>query len=450
MKIKVKVLLIISLILLVVVYVLLLIRTRMKKDLYDEEEFPKESLEVNYNVVERVKNKTDYFTVIECIEKFYTKYLTDEEIYSLIDENYLKNNGLNVSDIASKYKKDNKVLIDITDMYVSQIGRGVKAYFCYGYCIDRKTDEKEEIKMIVKIDNKIRTFSILPYGYLKEKGYLNVNETTKLDFSEETEIKDKTSNKYTFRYINDEDYVKKIFTNYINRCLFNPEEAYECLDNEYKTKRFGEFNSFRKYLKNKEEIFKSLDSLNAKKPGDFETDEEYEKYLADYIKLDIVSYEKSITDEYVQYAIIDNFGNTYIFRESTTMNYSVLLDTYTLQIPEFVLKYDNANEKEKAALNTKKFIDSINEKDYKFAYSCLAEIFRNNNYSTLESFENYVKSNFYDMNNFEFTEFRNEGETYIFSIKITDAKNKDNEPKVLQIIMELRENRTFVMSFNIK
>ena len=132
------------------------------------------------------------------------------------------------------------------------------------------------------------------------------------------------------------------------------------------------------------------------------------------------------------------------------MNYKIILDTYTIDIPEFIEKYDNANVKEKAVLNTGKFMDAINDHDYNYAYNCLAQQFKDNKFNTLDTFKEYIKANLFDKNEFEFLEFNNEGEIFIFSIKVTDANNNNNEEKILQVMMELGENRSFTISFNIK
>ena len=133
------------------------------------------------------------------------------------------------------------------------------------------------------------------------------------------------------------------------------------------------------------------------------------------------------------------------------MSYDVILDTYTIELPEFTEKYDKSNAREKVILNLNKFMQSINDKDYKYAYSLLADGFKANNFKTQTDFENYIKTNFFENNNFEYKEFGDEANTYYtYEIKITDKTGNDTREVTKTFIMLLNEGTNFELSFNIQ
>ena len=65
-------------------------------------------------------------------------------------------------------------------------------------------------------------------------------------------------------------------------------------------------------------------------------------YIAKYKPLELKSYKIDKNNDYTQYVLIDNLENYYIFRETSVMDYTVILDTYTIDLPEFLEKYENA------------------------------------------------------------------------------------------------------------
>lgn len=52
--------------------------------------------------------------------------------------------------------------------------------------------------------------------------------------------------------------------------------------------------------------------------------------------------------------------------------------------------------------------------------------------------------------NLTFNEFFNEGSTYVYNINLKGTTASNNREVNMQIIMQLKENRDFVMSFSIK
>ena len=131
------------------------------------------------------------------------------------------------------------------------------------------------------------------------------------------------------------------------------------------------------------------------------------------------------------------------------MNYTVLLDTYTIDIPEFTEKYNKSNNSEKAGMNVQKILDSLNDKDYKYAYSKLDETFKQNNFKTLEEFTTYWNKNTYEHNTMTFDNYQNSGDLHIYTVTIKDKDNEASPAITKNFIVKLTEGTDFVMSFNI-
>lgn len=134
--------------------------------------------------------------------------------------------------------------------------------------------------------------------------YLILNQFTKdnsLDYEEF--LKNYEVNEYISSYVSDEDMAKIYLNDYIHNMYYNVEKAYNLLDEEYKTKRFGNIENYKNYV----------DSL------------EYTTYVLDkYYKKDI--------DGYIIFGVYDNNGNFFAFKTKGVMQYTVYLDNYTVEI----------------------------------------------------------------------------------------------------------------------
>lgn len=237
-----------------------------------------------------------------------------------------------------------------------------------------------------------------------------------------TQVKQKYEcNEFSFVNVNTEDLILIYFNKYKNNMANNIQEAYDSLDEEYRKKRFGNINEYRKYV-----------------------NDNYSKLMLATLSNYKIDTTKS---EYTQYICTDNLGNYYIFRETAIMQYKLILDTYTLDLPEFTEKYNSANENQKVALNIDKFMSAISSKDYKYAYNCLAGSFKNNYFKTQLEFENYAKANFYENNTVTYNNFEKQGDLCIYSVTITDTKTNNKKQKTF--IMQLGEGTEFVMSFDV-
>ena len=321
--------------------------------------------------------------------------ITEDNVYEFVDD-INENLIFNVLDIRY-YKNDN------SDQYV-----------VYGFYQNLQNEFIKYAYYIVNIDEAENIFSIEPV----EGDNLEIEKIA----VEDTNITKNDNNIIPAVNTDNESICNEYLLDYKRLMLSRPQEAYNILNEEYKQKKYGSLENFEEYINSNREIIQG-------------------------VRLD--KYSISVKEKETEYVCIDQYGNYYIFTENGVMDYTVILDTYTINLPQFLEKYENGNEQVKVGMNIEKFISSINMKDYKYAYNCLADSFKANSYQTQESFEEYVKSNFFEKNKIEYESFSKEGENYIYEIKISDEQGISQDVKNVTIIMQLKEGTDFVMSFSI-
>ena len=112
--------------------------------------------------------------------------------------------------------------------------------------------------------------------------------------------------------------------------MYDHEMAFADLHEEYKTKRFANYEEFDNYA---------------------------QRNARESLEMQLTSYQITNRGDYTQYTCVDQNNNYYIFYVTGIMQYTVILDTYTLDLPEFVEQYNNANDAEKVIMNIQKVFE---------------------------------------------------------------------------------------------
>lgn len=363
-----------------------------------------------------VEDRNDFYTVKSCIEKFisYIVNKDNEAIYNLLDETYINQKNITENNALNSVEKITEgQVFTVKQMKVATTEK--KAIFTVnGTRREDKTNSRGneiEFNATVIMDTSRKTFSIIP-------GILNVKNSYQLvGNNEENEY-----NKYVRTQIDNQTMSNIYFVTYKSEMLYNLQNAYSLLDEEYSEKRFKDFSSYKLYIESNIEKIK---------------------------KANLVKYSVETYDNYNIYICTDQYNNYYVFKERAIMKYTVMLDDYTIDTDKFIENYTTLTLKEKMELNIQKFIKMINNKDYESAYNVLNNNFKQNYFPNLQEFTNYITNNFYNYNDVVFTNFTSEGEVGIYEVNIRGVVNNRDVMMTKTIIMKLGEETEFEMSFNV-
>ena len=305
-------------------------------------------------------------------------------------------------------------------MYVCEQSENINIYIAEGILKEENTDNIMQFQIIINLNIPNRTFSIIPQEYV-EKNYKDIEIGKGIDINVPESIPENDNNTFRYKKTSEETYVQDLFAKLKDEIKYYPELAYNNLDEEYRNKKFESLEDFKKYINNNEEK---------------------------YSKMQVKEYQKTIEDDYTQYICVDQDGNYYIFRETSLMQYNLMLDTYTIDLSDFIEKYDSSEENVKVALNIEKLRQAIKDGDYKYVYNKLDNTFKSNNFKTLEIFENYIKDNFSGANNVEYKQYEQITGVHVYNLGITNSS--EGNTINAKVVMQLKDERDFAFSFSVE
>lgn len=443
---KVIIILIIVIIILIISILLILRKSELSNEnKIQDEEFIEEVFDIE-NKIQKITTKSEYFNVKMCIDKyemfsnelFYaikdndTEYIEiiKNQLPSIIPDFVFQKLNLSYSNIYDKIGLSDKY-IRIDNIYVTRQtiskeeyieNTDIRAYIVDGSFIDWETFEKEDFKMIIVIDTINSTFFIIPQEYIEQED-LNLEENSQLMIYDKDVIQENEYNSFEYSVETEEDMCKE----YLNRFRFNLTYdlayTYKCLDKEYRNVRFGDYSNYEEYIQN------NIGELNKIK---------LEQYMTNYY------------EDHIEYVCKDQFENLYIFEETSPMNFTLKLDTYTITTDKFKDTYKIASDAEKVHMNIDKFIQMMNRQDYQTSYNYISEGFKNNYFSNQSEFEQFLKERFFLYNEIKINKLEQQGDLYICNIEISDLTKETEEIRNISIIMKLNEETDFEMSFVIE
>ncbi len=154
------------------------------------------------------------------------------------------------------------------------------------------------------------------------------------------------------------------------------------------------------------------------------------------------------TVDETEYCIcVDGYGNYYIFKIIDVMNYKLILDTYTIDLPDFLEKYKDASIEDKVILNIEKIFEALNNKDYNYVYNKLEPTYRENTVGTYENFATIMSKNLFEKNSIEYETFTKGENFHKYTLTITDATGKNQAKIQMNITMMLGENTDYTIKF---
>lgn len=432
-KSKKIIILIAVMIFILIIITILLINTKLK-----EKESKKEGEELKLVMtldVKETKEAKEFKNVNYCVNDFFTALgnQNTDKVIALLDEKYKKNKGIDTSNVLNGQfdyffaKKVNYKEISFAQEY---------QYYIYGEIYYDNFSHKSGIYIILNTDYENNSYSVQfddrnikiteeEYDNIVDKlKSNNTNEYIEATNSSFSQIELNSYNSFPNNSTDKPDMLEEYFKNYSIMAVYNPEYAYnELLDKDYRESKFENVQEYKDYVeKNKNSILNTA----------------------------IREYTSEDKEDYIEYFVVDTSDNYYTFKVKDVMQYTIVLDFYTVELDQIAQKYDAGTEQEKVAINIQKVVAALKDKDYEYVYNKLNENFRNSNFNTLGEFENKMKNIYTGKMSLTFKEFSNEGNTFIYDINLKGRTASNKRETNMQIIMRLKENRDFEMSFSIK
>ena len=392
-----------------------------------------EDINLNEITVEPVTDNISFFSVQNCIQGYLntinlknSSYYNNEDkqivtnneiaegICNLLSKEYIDENAITTSNVFNYIDKveENLIFIPLKMNYL--LVQNMTKYAVYGFCIDWDNNYVKDLYFIVNVDEENKTYSITP---LNTEQYKSINDI-KLNGTVTTIDNKDNTNDFILQPITDQYLCQQYFLLQKRLMLSRPEISYSYLDEEYKNKRFGSLENYNKYI-----------SANK----------------AHILKMSIKGYEVERIGDTSQYMCKDQYGNYYIFNVEKVLDYKVLLDIYTIEQEKAIKAYNGYNNKKKIAYNVNKWVQMINNKDYQGTYNLLNTTFRDNTWSTLEQFENFIKQNYPSYYEVEYGQYEENGESSVQTIILKDIEGIE-ENKTVTLIIKLEEGMKFEMS----
>ncbi len=454
-----KIIIIIAIFIVIIVVALFILLQYAK---HSETDPSKEIFEVGHETTGEV-NRTytkltltnDYFRVKEIIDRYYSNIATmngkGEEIieyevegeeyeagemnlqaykeqeqaqaqkalYAMLGNEYIQEFQITQDNLKQKLSQEMSEEILLKNIYILENSLSVSSYYIYGEKLQQ--GKITEFLMLISIDSKNETFAIYLEDYMKAHNLDSYQENQNVDIKIES-IEDKSYNKTTYKSIADNQVAKEYYDSYKKMLNYDTNLLYEKLDKEYQMKKFENKENFNNYIATNK---KALQNRN------------------------ITQYNKINRGNYIQYICLDQTGRMIAFNANSLTEYSIILDTYTIDLPEFTTQYIAATEEDKVLMNIQKVFEAMNDGDYRYVYNKLDETFKSNNLKTQAEFEEYAKQNFFTQNKVVAENPKKQGSLYLYDITISDATGEDANTKKKNFVMQLKEGTDFVMSFGI-
>lgn len=393
-------------------------RTKNREELIPDNQVVENNISNNF---EKEKEENLYFVVKNCVEIYINSIVekSTDITFDLLYDKYAAENNLTKDNI---YENSNFIINSHQDVFIDKMLKRQEQNGIYTFYVEGKMREfnnpesvKTSFYLIVVLDTENMTFSIIPGDYLEKNKITDIN-----DYKNEIEkIEANDNNFFEDVFMEDETMAAILLGDFQEKILDETEDFYNVLNAEYRKKKFENIEEYKKYVEaNKERI---LDSY-------------------------VTKYAINEYDGYKEYIIVDQYNNYYVFDVESVMEYTMMLDIYTLPLEENIETYNEANDQQKVAININKWIMALNNRDYKYMHSVLNKTFAQNHFSRVEDLANFMSQNFYENNQLSLTRYQVEGTTHIYSLSVINAED-ETQTKEFNIMMRLNEDNTFEMSF---
>lgn len=404
---KIKIFIIITFIIILITVGLLIVVNILNKDVELEKEI-EETETVEEESLNKLTTPLLYYNVNETIKKYisYEQINNEEAINSILDNTSKDLMEINMKEENYFYIEEVYAMDRISNMifYIHTIVNHNDLYF------------------VVNIDYSTYAFEI--YESTQEEYTNAINGKIDEKYKKEISIKQNEYNKIS-KSITDISIIRMYYDNYKNLLYYETEKSFDKIDAEYKLEKFNNsLENYKKYMDN------NIDRIMESSIIEYWLEEENNNPM--YIF-------KDTNNNYITIKIKENM-----------VDYSIILDNYTIETEAFKEKYSKLTSKEKIETNLGKVFKWIDEKEYNNLYMHLDETFKQNNFPNLQTFINFINNKFFERNIIQTAQINEQGSNYIITVNYSSNTSVSAENRTQVIIMQLKEGTDFVMSFSIE
>ena len=368
------------------------------------------NLEASYEL-EKVDRANFYITIKNIVNQYYyySRNANQEALQAVTVQE-----SQNIQELANT---DNFIVKDIyyTDLLENGVG-----YIEATYTDANNTSNSLYLKIYLDFQNQ--TFQI---EQVNQTDY----ETALEQGIQETDRENNTIEKNQYNQFQEalnvveEDILSLYYEKYVYISINNPQESFEMLDEEYRLEKFN--NDIQTYV----------DYLNLN--------------IEDMRSDSVTSYTEQEENGYTKYEVQTTNGKTFIIKEFDFMQYSILLDNYTVQSEEIVEEYNNLSSNSKVARNIRNIFTMLDNQDYEQVYSHLDNTFKQNNFPTIEQFEEYARNTFFETNYLGEMRAIQQSNIFVITLPYKERASAAAEERQKIFFMQLLDGTDFVMSFEV-
>lgn len=113
-------------------------------------------------------------------------------------------------------------------------------------------------------------------------------------------------------------------------------------------------------------------------------------------------------------------------------------------------KLSSMSERDRMEYYVSKFIKAIENKSYETAYGMLYDKFKETYFPTLESFEEYARTNFPKEISLKHENIERNGEYYVLFVTMSNMLGNKNDGTDMNFVVRENDLNDFVLSFSVK
>ena len=216
--------------------------------------------------------------------------------------------------------------------------------------------------------------------------------------------------------ISDDEQVNNYFNEFKYMINNNLNDFYNKIDKDYYNEKFSNKNEYDNFLKT---------------------------YINNWKNSEINNYYVDKTTGFNDFICNDKNNNYIIFRQKDN-SYSIICDTYTIDIPGIQDKFKKSDKIGKIDLLISKIDNIIRCNDYEYLYNKLSENFKMDSFKELEDFKDYIIN--IEKQNVTFTTFNEveEKNTYMFQLIL---QNDEDYYLTLDVVIKSNNINNFIIAF---